>query len=375
MNTESKNAENTNIKYMKRALELAALAKGRTSPNPLVGAVIVKNNEIIGSGYHHKAGTPHAEIHALKAAGKAARGADLYVTLEPCNHTGRTPPCTEAIIKAGIKRVFSAVSDPNPLVAGKGLKRLQEAGIVVTTGLMEKEARRLNEFFFKYIQTKLPFIGVKAAMTLDGKIATVSGESKWITGDEARLHGHRLRNTYDAILVGVGTIISDNPSLTCRLPNNTGRDPIRIILDSKLSLPLDCKILHLQSTTHTIIATTGQAPADKKKQLEKLAMVLTVNDGPKVDLAKLMPQLGKMDITSILVEGGSTVNGSFLHHNLIDKFHLYYAPKIIGNNLAPGPFNAGSRVQLAGAPRLEDITISRLADDILLEGYPIRKGE
>ena len=362
-----------NLNHMKTALHLAARGKGRTSPNPMVGAVIVKNGAIVGSGYHHKAGTPHAEIHALQEAGNQTSGADLYVTLEPCCHTGRTPPCTEAIVRSGIKRVFIATLDPNPLVAGKGAQALTAAGIEIRTGIMEDEARQLNEVFFKYIRTKTPFIALKAATSLDGKIADATGESKWITSDVARLHGHGLRDTYDAILVGVGTVIADNPSLTCRLPDGRGRDPARIIVDSRLSLDEKCRVLQQDSPAPTIIATTAAAPPDKMKRIEKLARLVVVNDAPPVDLPLLLKGLGEMEITSVLVEGGSRINGSFLRQNLIDKFYIYIAPKIIGDHKAPGPFHPCADIPLGQAAELTNLEITRLDRDLLVTGYPMAK--
>ena len=361
------------LNQMRTALQLAVQAKGRTSPNPMVGAIIVKDGIIVGSGYHHKAGTPHAEIHALREAGERAAGADLYVTLEPCCHTGRTPPCTEAIFRSGIKRVFIAVLDPNPLVAGQSVKRLADAGIETRTGILEAEARRLNEVFFKYIHTKTPFIAVKTAISLDGKIAAATGESKWITSDSARLHGHELRDTYDAILVGSGTVAADNPSLTCRLPGGKGRDPLRIIVDSRLSIDENSRVLQQDSPAPTIIATTAFASPDKIKRIEKLARIMIVNHNPPVDLPLLLQRLGQNEITSVLVEGGSLINGSFLRQNLIDKFYIYVAPKIIGSNKAPGPFHTCADTPLAQVPELTNFEITRLGSDFLFTGYPVAK--
>jgi len=358
---------------MSLALELAGQARGRTSPNPLVGAVIVKNETIIGTGYHHKAGTPHAEVHALAAAGEEARGADLYVTLEPCNHYGRTPPCTEAIIKAGIKRVFVALEDPNPLVSGQGVARLRSGGLEVSVGLMAAKAGRQNEVFLKYIQTGLPFVALKAAMSLDGKIATAAGQSKWITGEEARLHGHGLRNSYDAILVGLGTVQADNPSLTCRLPNGQGRDPLRIIVDSKLTISKEAQVLQNNSQAPAIIATTAQAAQQRVAELGQLAQVLIVNDGPQVSLPELLRLLAKQEITSVLVEGGGLINGSFLREQLVDKYYFYLAPKLIGGSGAPGPFQGIGTEELIRVPQLKELTVDYLGRDLLIIGYPKRE--
>ncbi|QNB47342.1 bifunctional diaminohydroxyphosphoribosylaminopyrimidine deaminase/5-amino-6-(5-phosphoribosylamino)uracil reductase RibD [Thermanaerosceptrum fracticalcis] len=358
------------VGYMKMALELARKAQGRTSPNPMVGAVVVKDGNIVGTGYHQKAGTPHAEVHALNEAGERAYGADLYVTLEPCNHLGRTPPCTEAIIRAGIKRVFVALRDPNPLVSGKGIARLKAHGIEVQEGLLEDEARKVNEVFLKYIRTKLPFVALKTATSLDGKIATERGESRWITGQEARLRGHWLRNIYDAILVGIGTVMADDPSLTCRLPDQEGRDPIRIIVDSKLSIDEGARVLNLHSPAPTIIATTAQATAEKISRIEKNAPVLVVNEGKEVHLPSLLKMLGDMEITSVLVEGGGRLNGSFLRENLVDKFYCFLAPKIIGGTKAPGSFGGEGISSLRDVTELIDVVVEHLGTDLLVTGYP-----
>lgn len=363
------------ISFMRLALELAEKARGRTSPNPLVGAVIVKDGKIIGTGYHKKAGTPHAEVHALAEARDMAKGADLYVTLEPCNHYGRTPPCTEAIIKAGIRRVFVAMQDPNPLVCGKGITRLRSQGIEVYEGIMEEEAQRQNEVFLKYIKAKIPFVALKTAISLDGKIATESGQSQWITGEEARLHVHILRNIYDAIIVGIGTVKADNPSLTCRLPDNQGRDPVRIIIDSKLSISPDARILHLNSPSPTIIATTSQAPPERVKEIEKMANVMIVNDGPFVSLPDLLRILGEKEITSVLVEGGGQINGTFLREQLVDKYYFYVSPRIIGGINAPGPFQGDGIKELNKSVDLTNLTLDHLGNDLLITGYPSIKEE
>ncbi|PKM88904.1 MAG: riboflavin biosynthesis protein RibD [Firmicutes bacterium HGW-Firmicutes-12] len=359
--------------FMRLALELAGKARGRTSPNPLVGAVVVKDGRIIGRGYHKKAGTDHAEVHALLEAGDKAEGADLYVTLEPCNHYGRTPPCTESIIRAGIKRVFIALQDPNPLVSGQGIQKLRSCGIEVYERIMEEEAKLQNEVFLKYISTKLPFVALKTAISLDGKIATETGDSKWITGEEARFHGHMLRNTYDAIMVGIGTVVADNPSLTCRLPNGDGRDPVRIIVDSKLSISLEAQVLHHNSSAPTLVATTAQASKDRIKAVEKWARVLIVNDGPLVSLQDLLRNLGEQEISSVLVEGGGHLNGSFLREQLVDKFYFYVAPKLIGGARAPGPFQGNGILELENAVEISKLSLKPLGNDILFTGYPRTK--
>ncbi|MCL6635390.1 MAG: bifunctional diaminohydroxyphosphoribosylaminopyrimidine deaminase/5-amino-6-(5-phosphoribosylamino)uracil reductase RibD, partial [Peptococcaceae bacterium] len=340
--------------YMRMALELAGRARGRTSPNPMVGAVVVKDGKVVGSGYHLRAGTPHAEVHALNEAGEKARGATLYVTLEPCCHYGRTGPCSEAVIGAGIARVVVAMTDPNPKVAGGGIKRLREAGIEVTLGVLEEEARELNEVFIKYITTGRPFVVAKAAMSLDGKIATRSGRSKWITGPEARAYGHQLRDWYDAIMVGIGTVLADDPSLTARLPGGKGRDPVRVILDSRARIPLNAGVLTRRSGAPTIIAATAAAPQAKLAALRRAgARVLVVNDGPRVDLAGLMKLLAEQEITSVLIEGGSGVHGSALAAGIVDKVAWFIAPRIIGGREAPGPVGGEGVDDPAGAVEVE----------------------
>jgi len=355
-------------KYMELALQLAKKGEGRTSPNPLVGAVVVKENEIVGRGYHKKAGTPHAERIALTEAGEKARDGDLYVTLEPCNHYGRTPPCTEAIIRAGIKNVYVAVLDPNPLVAGQGIQKLKAAGINVVLGIKEEEAKRLNEVFLKYITTGLPYVVLKTASSLDGKIATRKGHSQWITGEPARSFGHHLRNIYDAIMVGIGTVGADDPQLTCRIEN--GRDPVRVIVDSKLSISPEAKVLNLDSSAPTIIAATNDVSPRKYQQLASKAEIMKINNGDRVDLVQLLKALGAKGITSILVEGGATLSGSLLEEKLIDKFYLFYAPLIIGGSAAPGFIGGMGPATLEKALKLKDVAITNVGEDILVTAYP-----
>lgn len=357
--------------YMRMALDLAAKATGRTSPNPMVGAAVVRNGQIVGEGYHARAGTPHAEVHALRRAGDNARGSTLYVTLEPCCHYGRTGPCTEAIIKAGIDRVVLAMADPNPLVAGKGVQRLRESGIKVDCGIMENEARKLNEVFIKFITTRLPFVVMKTAMSLDGKIATTRGESQWITGPKAREYVHHLRDRYDAILVGVGTVLADNPSLTTRLPGVQGRDPVRIILDSMASSPVKSKVFNQQSESSTIIVTSPEAPADKVSALRDAgAEIIQVPlDENGINLLLLLQELGSREITSVLVEGGAKVNGSFTYNKLVDKVYWFIAPQIIGGDAAPSPVGGKGIPILNDALQISDITMHSLGKDICIEGY------
>ena len=357
--------------YMQMALELAAKARGRTSPNPMVGAVIVKNVEIVGKGFNVKAGSAHAEVVALADAGQKAKDATIYVTLEPCCHYGKTGPCTEALIKDGVKKVFVAMTDPNPLVAGKGIAKLREAGIEVSCCILEEEAKRLNEVFIKYITTRGPFVVLKAATSLDGKIATATGESKWITGEVAREYGHRLRDSYDAILVGVNTVLSDDPSLTARLPEGRGKDPIRVILDSAARTPTAAKVLTQISAAHTIIATTESAPVERRASLMAAGaeVIVVPGDSSRVDLVNLMEILGEKQITSVLIEGGGMVNGSALEAGIVDKVNWFIAPKIIGGDEAPGPVRGQGIQSLKDATQLLDISIEPLGQDILITGY------
>jgi len=361
-------------KYMRMALTLAARGRGRTSPNPMVGAVLVRNGQVVGQGYHERAGLPHAEVMAIKDAGPAARGSTLYVNLEPCCHTGRTGPCTEAIIEAGIGRVVAAMRDPNPLVAGRGLARLRAAGVEVTEGVLAGEAARLNEVFIKYITQRLPFVVIKAAMSLDGKIATRLGASQWITGPAARERVHRLRDWYDAVMVGIGTILRDDPSLTTRLPEG-GRDPVRVILDSTARTPPDARVLAQTSPAPTIIATTEQAPAARIEALrERGAEVLVCGPGPRVDVRLLLEELARREITSVLVEGGAGVNAALLEAGLVDKVVWFIAPVIIGGREAPGPVGGQGAAVLAEALRLENGCWEQVGPDLCFEGY-IARGE
>lgn len=363
--------------YMQLALELAARAMGCTSPNPMVGAVVVKDGRIVGRGYHARAGTPHAEIHALREAGELAAGSVLYVTLEPCCHHGRTGPCTDAIIKARVGRVVLAMTDPNPLVAGHGVQRLQKAGIQVICGVLEEDARRLNEVFIKYITTQLPFVVLKTAMSLDGKIATTSGESQWITGQPAREYVHRLRNIYDAILVGVGTVLADDPSLTTRLPEGGGKDPVRIVLDSKARTPVTARVITQTSPAPTIIVTAPNAPAENLLRLKEAgAQVIEIPSGKGgIDLALLLKELGRREISSLLVEGGAGVNGSFVAGNLVDKFYWFVAPKLIGGAGAPGPVGDPGIAALRDAISLKNIKLNRYGEDICIEGYAVKRSD
>ena len=356
-------------KYMRQALDLAVRAIGRTSPNPMVGALLVRDGAIVGSGWHRAAGTPHAEIHALKEAGAKARGSTLYVTLEPCCHYGRTPPCVDAIIDAGVKRVVAAMKDPNPRVAGKGLARLKAAGLDVTTGVLANAAARLNEVFIKWIATGMPFVASKSAITVDGKTATAAGMSQWITGPEARQRTHELRDRYDAIMVGIGTVLKDDPQLTTRLPQG-GRNPVRIILDTRARTPLDAKVIS-DGQAQTIVAVGPEAPSRNIDRLAgRGAMIMTVPAGPEgVDLRILLRDLGKRGITSVLLEGGSTVNASAFAANIVDKIYWFMAPKIFGGREAPGVVGGRGIQTIDDAYSLEDISFESVGPDILITGY------
>ncbi|WP_018250234.1 bifunctional diaminohydroxyphosphoribosylaminopyrimidine deaminase/5-amino-6-(5-phosphoribosylamino)uracil reductase RibD [Orenia marismortui] len=360
----------TDKDYMQLALDLARQAEGRTTPNPLVGAVIVKGGKIVGQGYHHYAGGPHAEINALREAGKDAKGAIVYLTLEPCSHYGKTPPCANTLIKAEVKKVVIAMEDPNPKVAGNGIKLLNEAGIETEVGLLKEEAKKLNEVFLKYITTNRPFVILKNAMTLDGRIATKTGDSKWITGKESRALVHRIRDKVDGILVGVGTVLADNPRLTTRLGEG-GEDPIRIILDSSLEIPLDAKVINQDSSAQTIIATVKTSNKEKKMRLENLGVeIIEAGERGLVDLDILLKKLGEREITSLLVEGGSRVNSSFLEERLVDKIYYFIAPKIIGG-LDAIPVLGGKGVErIEEGIKLVDKKITQLGDDILIVAYP-----
>lgn len=361
----------THTAFMNRALALAQQGRGRTSPNPLVGAVIVNAGEIVGEGYHQKAGELHAEIHALQDAGANARHGTLYVNLEPCCHAGRTPPCTDAIIKAGIKSVYAAHFDPNPKVAGKGVKHLQEAGITVNVGVCAEAAEKLNEVFIQYISTSYPFVILKIAMSLDGKIATSTGESQWITSPASRQKVHELRDEVDAILVGIGTVLTDNPELTTRLPNKKGKDATRIVLDSHARTPTAAKIFNPESKADVMIVVTPQAFAGNIALLKITGaevLVIPEKDG-LVCYKTLMETLGQRGITSLLIEGGGKVNETALMSGLVDKVMCFVAPKFIGGKDAPGVFGGEGIARLTDAPELKRTTITELDGDLLIEGY------
>lgn len=359
--------------YMALALELAAKGAGRVSPNPMVGAVVVQNERVVGRGYHQAVGGPHAEVHALDDAGEAAQGATLYVTLEPCNHHGRTPPCTEKILRAGVKKVVVAMADPNPKVRGGGNAYLKDKGLEVTCGVLEGEALRLNESFIKFIRTGQPFVVLKMAATLDGRIATSSGDARWVTGDRARELVHRMRHSVDAIMVGIGTVRADDPELTTRLPeaDSDGVDPIRLVLDTHLSMPPGARMLCQQSEASTYIVCTADADKGRRRALSDAgAEILEVplHEG-RIDLVDLVKRLGEMEISSLLIEGGAAVAGSALRSGIVDKVALFFAPKLLGGEGTPmcaGPGPEWMKQALA----IEKMTVEHVGADILIQGYP-----
>ncbi len=358
--------------YMRRALALAGKGAGRTSPNPMVGAVVVKNGRVIAEGYHRRAGGSHAEVIALKKAGTRAKGATLYLNLEPCCHLDkRTPPCAPIIIKSRIKRIVISMRDPNPKVSGKGIALLRRAGVQVTEGVLKHEALRLNEVYVKFIMTGKPFVISKAAMSLDGKIASSKGSMTWITGEKARREAHRLRNQADAVLVGIHTVLTDDPRLTTRLPGMPGRDAHRVILDSTLKIPVTARVLTHKSDAKTIIATTRRGHPNKIRALEQAgATVLIVKDlNGRVDLSELMTELGRIGITSVLIEGGGELNASAFSSGIVDKLIWFIAPKIIGRKDAVAVMEGSIGTDANQPILIRDISIARVGEDFILEGY------
>ena len=357
--------------YMHLALELAAKARGQTGVNPVVGCVIVKDGRIVGLGSHLRRGEAHAEIHALNMAGEEARGATVYVTLEPCSHFGRTPPCADRLIEAGVARVVAAATDPNPKVSGNGLAKLRAAGIETASGVLEGESRKLNEAFEKYIRTGLPFVTLKAGATMDGRISAGSGDSRWVTGEASREAVHTLRHRHDAIMIGAGTALRDDPSLTTRTPV-PGLHPIRIVVDSKLRLPLHLR-LFTDGQAPTIVLAAADADADKKRALESAGIEVIgceTRDG-RIDLHDAMRRLGGREIGSVLLEGGGRLNGAMLAAGLVDKIAVFYAPKIVGSAGTP-LFDWSGAGRMAEAVRLARIEIERYGDDWCVTGYPER---
>jgi len=349
--------------FMKKALELAKIRKGLTHPNPTVGCVIVKDGKIIAEGYHERAGMPHAEVVALERAGKQAENSTVYVTLEPCSHYGRTPPCADALIKAKVKRVVIAMLDPNPLVAGKGAERLKQAGIEVSVGVLEEEAKELNEDFFTYITQKRPYITLKMAQSIDGRMALKSGQSKWITNQESRDFAHKLRSEATAVLIGINTLLKDNPSLTVRaFPWE--RQPIRIVLDPNLKTPLDCNLVKDKSSNTVIITTAEDKEKIKNLQEEGVEVIITEAIGGKLNLKEVLRQLYFKEIMHLLVEGGSITITNFVKDDLYDRLFVFVAPILIGEGLGMGHIGVED---LSQAKRHKLAHLYRFANDIALE--------
>ena len=359
--------------YMRRALELARKGEGHTSPNPMVGCVVVKDGRIISEGYHEKYGEFHAERNALTRCTEDTAGADLYVTLEPCCHQGKTPPCTDIIIEKKIARVFVGSMDSNPLVAGKGVQILRDHGIYVETGILDAECRKLNEVFYHYIATKTPFVVMKYAMTLDGKIACATGDSKWVTGEIARTQVHRMRGRYRGIMVGIGTVLADDPMLNCRVEG--GVDPVRIICDSNLHIPTESQIVKTASDIETIVACSQEALESERKQ-EKIRrlkgagiQIIGTEGAHGVNLVELMKKLGGQNIDSILLEGGGTLNASALEDGIVNKVYAYIAGKLIGGMDARSPVEGMGIDRMADAITLQNVEIEKLGDDFCIVGY------
>jgi diaminohydroxyphosphoribosylaminopyrimidine deaminase/5-amino-6-(5-phosphoribosylamino)uracil reductase len=355
--------------FMRRALELALLGRGAVEPNPLVGCVVVRDGVVVGEGWHQRFGEAHAEVHALATAGDSARGATLYVTLEPCCHHGKTPPCTDAILHAGVGRVVAAMLDPFPKVAGGGAAILRDAGVAVEVGLCEEEARRLNAPYLKLLATGVPYVHAKWAMTLDGKIATRSGDSKWISNETSRRHVHELRGRMDAILAGVGTVLTDDPLLTARPPGP--RTPKRIILDSTARTPLTAQLVRSARETPTLIATTSAAPMPHRDALQAAGCeVLALPASPtRVSVAALLAELGRRQMTNLLIEGGAEVLGSFLDTGAIDEVHVFVAPLLLGGAEARTPLAGQGVARIADGLRLARWEVEMCDGDVYLHGW------
>jgi diaminohydroxyphosphoribosylaminopyrimidine deaminase/5-amino-6-(5-phosphoribosylamino)uracil reductase len=355
-------------RMMTRALTLARRGLGKTTPNPMVGCVIVNQGEVVGEGWHRRAGTPHAEVHALRQAGERAHGSDLFVTLEPCSHHGRTPPCADALIAAGVKRVVVAMVDPNPKVCGAGIERLRRAGVTVEIGLLEEASRQLNAPFITHMTTGRPFVIYKGALTLDGKIATASGDSRWVTGEEARREVHRLRAQVDAVMVGVGTVLADDPELTVR-HGVRGKNPLRVVVDSTLKTPLTARLI-TSGVDRTMIATVSR-DRHRASLFEQAGVKLLPcrdRDG-RVDLEDLLERLGRLGIQSLLLEAGGELASQALRLGVIGKFLFFLAPKLVGGD-GPGPFAGQGVLQMNEALRLKDVRMRRCGTDFMVEGYP-----
>ncbi|MDR1274677.1 MAG: bifunctional diaminohydroxyphosphoribosylaminopyrimidine deaminase/5-amino-6-(5-phosphoribosylamino)uracil reductase RibD [Odoribacteraceae bacterium] len=358
------------LRHMRRAIALADRGGGFVHPNPLVGAVVVKEGRVIGEGWHERYGEAHAERNALAACGEDPRGATLHVTLEPCCHHGKTPPCTDAIIAAGIARVVVALEDPNPLVAGKGIERLRQAGIAVETGVRASEAREQNRVFLKYITTRRPWVTLKTAMTLDGKIATRAGDSRWITGEAAREMVHEARSRHMAVVAGIGTVLADDPLLNARLPGREARQPARVIVDSRARLPLESRIVQTARLYATLLMHAPDAPGERLEALRAAGVVCRTCAGMdgRVDVTDLCRQLGEAGIDSLLLEGGSELNHSFLSARQVDEVLAFIAPKIVGGAGAKSPVGGAGVERMRDALELVDVQVSRVGEDILIKG-------
>lgn len=352
------------IEYMRRALDLAEQGRGRTSPNPMVGCVIVRNGTVLGEGWHQKAGEPHAEVNAIKDAGGDIAGATLYVTLEPCCHQGRTPPCLDALLKHRPARVVVAMHDPNPKVSGESIFRLRDAGVQVDVGVLESEARQQNEAFVKLITSKMPFVIAKCGMTLDGKIATRTGDSRWVTSEESRRMVHELRNQVDAILVGSRTVMTDDPSLTTRLPAGKIKDPIRVILDADEYLDTNARVFHIESDAPTwVVASSDRALPGNTK----LIKVRKTRRG--LDMIDLMHELAKRDVMTVLIEGGGTTHATAFNAGIVDKVMFFVAPKIVGGREAVTVVEGDGVERMDDAILLERMTARPVGEDLLIEAY------
>ncbi len=353
---------------MKEAIKLAKKGAGYVSPNPMVGCVIVKNDTIIGKGWHKKYGDAHSEVNAIHSASESIEGSEVYVTLEPCSHYGKTPPCAKALIEHNVKKVYVGCLDPNPLVAGKGVKMLRDAGIDVEVGVMEQECKDINPIFFKYITTHTPFVVMKSAVTLDGKIATYTGDSRWVTNEKSRLFCQELRHKLKAIMVGINTVMIDNPSLTCRIEN--GINPIRIIVDSNLRIPLQSKVLQLKNDDRCIIATVEITDTDKANKLREngIEILECKSKNNEVDLIDLMKQLGKLKIDSILLEGGGTLNYSAIESGIVDYALTFISPKIVGGKTAKTSVEGTGIEHMSDAIKIENPKVKFFDEDILIYG-------
>ena len=359
--------------YMNRAIELADKGRGWVNPNPLVGALLVKNGRIIGEGWHERYGGLHAERNAFRRCRENPQGATLFVTLEPCCHYGKTPPCTEAVIENGISKVVVGLVDPNPLVAGKGIAALRDAGIEVIAGVEEEKIREQNRVFLKFITARKPWVVMKTAMTLDGKIAAYTGDSRWVTGEEARQKVQDMRRTYMGIMAGAGTVAADNPMLNCRLGGEV-RQPVRIVVDSRAGLDLNCRLVETAGEYRTIVAHTQRAPLEKLSALRNRGVELLAcpEKDNRVKLEALLNQLAACGIDSVLLEGGAQLNASFLHAGLVDEVYVFIAPKIIGGKEAKTPVEGRGIARMVDAVELQKVEVERIGEDVLVKGRIIK---